>query len=337
MEATEKLGVNVSRLTALRNRLLREIPEACPSLEEMSAPDLATEKVWSEYDQVAEQAGLPRYNRTEVQRLLRRAHDPSAVVLLLMGYHRVGEYKVFWALLESFQNLLKNTPLPRLDGKTLDQVEREMRRTAILKGREGAGLPGFMERFVERVSSPDPGVRKEVRKEMEKLRHRSADERWGKRPDAQWRSSRELLQVWDGVRAVLDHPDRAYRRAALCALPFLQFSFVTSDLPEECEAFVVKGLQDPDGMVRHKVMRFGKDFFMMRRLDQPEVGNSFESAIRELLKKVKRVRHPAAVHVRKLLKEIAWFRGYDVNMGWASGEDDDPLESLLARDRDHDE
>lgn len=93
----------------------------------------------------------------------------------------------------------------------------------------------------------------------------------------------------------------------------MQFSFIVQDFADECEPFILQGLQDSDGMVRHKVLLFAKDFFNINRIDHPKVADSLEHSAQELLHKVRRTNPESASSIRKLLKEIAWFRSYDAS------------------------
>ncbi len=316
-ELTPKLAQALSSLEAQWPRLIAELIAACP-VDEIPLPaDPLTRTAFEKYDALAAEIALPWFERRAVQRLFRRADQPTAVPLLLLGLPgRADAIKIF-ELVPFLQILLAQTPLQQEGGKTLKESQAEWRRQALSRGREPAAGLRVFDSFVERVGSADPEQRKAARKELAKLRDQSVDERWGRLPENNWRASRDLLAYWDGVRLALKHPDPVYRRAALCALPGLQFSFVFEDFPEECIAFILEGLQDTDGMVRHKVAMFGKDFFNITRLSRPAVADTLERQVRDLYPAVRKTNPAARSKIRGLIKEIEWFRNYDREAGFS--------------------
>jgi hypothetical protein len=321
----ERLQGSVAKMRELRMRLRKDMVEACPPVDSIRAPDPATEALWQEYDRLAAKTKDQCLERSSIQRMLRRAHDPVSVMLLVLGQHDGIAPTAFFEILPALQSLIQSTPLPRQGDKTLKQLTQEGRRKTFAQGRGGQEFADRFQRFVQGVSSPDPQERKAVRKDLEKLRSLTHDERFGRLLDTRWKNHKEMLAIWDGVRDSLNHPAPVYRRAALSALPFLQFSFVMQDFADECESFILQGLQDADGMVRHKVLLFGKDFFNINRIDQPRTADSLERSAQDLLRKVRRTNPESAATIRKLLKEISWFRRYD-EMHGLGDIDEDPLE-----------
>ncbi len=306
-------------------KLVEAIIAACPDedIPLTSAP--LARAAFEEYDRKAAELAVPWFQRRAVQKLLRRAEHPTAVPMLLMGGPTRGDNMKIYELVPLLQVLLMHTPLPGDGDQSIAESQKAWRIKNVIERRVTPESKSIFDRFVERICSSDEPERKAARKELEKLRHRSVDERWGRAPESNWQASKDLLAYWDGVRGVLRHPDPVYRRAALCALPGLQFSFVLDDFSEECIDFILEGLQDPDGMVRHKVCRFGADFFNMTRLNLPATADVLESKVRELLKAARRSNPKAVPKIRKLIGEIDWFRNHDRTFGFAGvnvGEED---------------
>ncbi len=315
-EIVPKMTQALASLETQWPRLMEALIAACPD-EELTLPaDPLTRAAFEKYDRLAAELPIPWFKRRAVQRLLHRAEQPTAVPLLLLSLSgRADSMKIF-ELIPFLHILLAQTPLQQEGGKTLKESQAEWRREAIEQSRERPDGRGLFAHFVERIQSPDESQRKAARKDLAKLRDRSVDERWGRTPESNWQASRDLLAHWDGVRDALKHPDPVYRRAALCALPGLQFSFVFEDFPEECIAFILDGLQDADGLVRHKVCQFGKDFFNITRVSRPAVADALEQKVRELYPRLRKTNPAARPKTRQLIRDIEWFRNYDRQSGF---------------------
>ena len=313
--ASRQIKEALIRLMGLREQLLEEIPSACAPVDTLEAPDPKSQALWLAYDLLAQKSGIRRYERSRIQRMLRRAHTPGSV-LQMVTYHSDDEEIGVWVdLFQGFQTLLMTTPLPRFRGRSVIQVQQEARQQALTKDRDPAQRDTFFEQFVAGIRSSRPEERKQARRALEKLRSKTWEERNGPMLGREMLETRKMLAVWDGVRAALDHANPVYRRAALCALPILQFTFILADFADETVAFIVKGLQDTDRMTRFKVMRFGHDFFMTARTDLPQTAAELEKEVRELRRRLRKTHPEAAQTAEKLIRGIEWFHRYDRQRG----------------------
>jgi len=305
-------------LSDLRRRLIGEIIRACPPLEPVRVPDRIAAATWALYDELIGKLDVPNFNRQNIQRLLQRAHQPMAAALLVMGAEVPhGKMVDFLSLYSLFGKLVESTPLPSREGKTLKELDRKRLRATIAEDRDPAKGVQWLADFVAGVNAKDPASRKTARKNLKNLWKFSLDEEHGRSPESEWKNCRHLLAVWDAVRSSLDHPDARYRRGALCALPTFQFSLVMDQFAEECEPFILKGLRDPDGMVRYKVVRFAADFFDLIRLDRPTLAASLEQAVQSLFEQSKRKEPDVAASIRKLRARFEWTRQYDRQLAFS--------------------
>lgn len=285
---------------------------ACPPLGELAPPDKAAAEVWVHYERLISGVMDPLLEREAVQRLLRRAHDPAAVVPLVFApADTYAGLPRLWEYYSAVNGLIHNTPLPHFNGLTILGAMRKK----FMEGLQPAGVgEDDFGRFVNGIMSAVPQQRKIARRELEKLNTASNDERHGRNNLKGFPASRRLWGVWTGVKTALSNQSPVYRRAALCALPALRVSFLTHDFHDECIEFTLKGLGDEDGMVRHKTLRFAADFVLMYRYERPE-------AIIKLQKELKRLLADRAASAgfkgsaRKLMKEIASLRRYDEGRG----------------------
>jgi len=299
------------RLNKLRDQLLDAIAVAYPSADGLQPPDEKSEALWHAYDLLAGRAGLRRFERSRIQRMLRRAHTPAAVLQLVTGHHEREDFGVWMGLFQGFQTLLMTTPLPRMGDKSLRQIEQEARKQAVTQGRDPGRRDPFFDEFVSGVLSRDREKGKRVRRELESLRIRAFEERKSPSLAQGMPESRKLVAVWDGVRAALDHSDPQYRRAALAALPMLQHTLIYTDFADEVAAFVVKGLEDTDAATRYKVMSFGHFFFRDARVDMPRTAVELERAVRALRGRLRRTNPGICKAIVKLLQNIDRFREND--------------------------
>ncbi|KAF0124399.1 MAG: plasmid pRiA4b ORF-3 family protein [Elusimicrobia bacterium] len=311
-ELAGRVRTLAAELAARREALRGSILDSCPPLGELTPPDAAAAAVWKEYKEAAARLADRVMERTAVQRLARRAYDPVGVFTLCQPQDKYLELPRYWEIFPALRDLLYHTPLPRLGGHTLlgHMTEKFRERVA-----QGGPADGLFARFVEGVASKDPALRKAARKELELARRASNEEISKGAKAGDFEKSCGIWGVWAGVKASLSEPDPARRRAALCALPELQFSLVTSEFPGECVEFIARALRDTDGMVRHKALRFGADFLRIQRVRRPEIVGTIESVARRLLSETKKKMPKAAAAARKLLKTVDWCREYDSRRG----------------------
>lgn len=313
-----QLNSLAATLSGLRSRLIGEIINACPPLEPVRVPDRTAAATWALYDELIGKLDVHNFNRQNIQRLLQRAHQPMAAALLVMGAEVPhGKMIDFLSLYSLLGRLVESTPLPSREGKTLKELDRERLRATIAEERDPSKGVQWLTDFVAGVNAKDPASRKAARKDLKNLWKVSLEEEHGRSPESQWKNCRLLLAVWDAVQSSLDHPDARYRRGALCALPTFQFSIVVDQFAEECEPFILKGLRDPDGMVRYKVVRFAADFYDLVRLDRPGLATSLEGAVQALLERTRRKEADIAASIRKLQGRFEWTRGYDRQLAFS--------------------
>lgn len=302
----------VPELQTRAGELRRSLLDACPPLGELAPPDQAAAEVWAHYERLISKVMDPLLEREAVQRLLRRAHDPAAVVPLVFApADTYAGLPRLWEYYSAVNGLIHNTPLPHFDGLTILGAMRK-------KFMEGLRSPGAGEddfgRFVSGIMSADPQQRKLARRELETLRAASIEERHGRNNLEGFPASRRLWGVWTGVKAALSNQSPVYRRAALCALPAMRVSFLTHDFHDECIKFILKGLQDADGVVRHKTLRFAADFVLMYRNESPEAIITLQEELRRFLAD-RTASAGFKGSARKLMKEIASLRRYDEERG----------------------
>lgn len=294
-------------LNGIRERLLEDIPASCPSTETVKPADEKSEGLWLSYDRLAKRSGMKRFERSRIQRMIRRAHGPAAILELMADPHNGDRFGVWAELFRGIEKLLKTTPLPRLGDRSIMQAEQEARRQAVCKGRDPARREALFDDFVNAAQSADLRKRQAARRAMRKFKAKARDERNGPMTDPEMPENRRMIRVWDGVRAALDHIDPFYRRAALSSLPMLEFGLIFSDFSDEAVAFVLKGLQDPDARSRYKVMQFGQFFYKDALLNMPRLAADFERKMRELRRRLARSKPQAAKTIGKLIKNIDLF------------------------------
>ena len=298
------------KLSGMRKSLRREILAACPPLPDILPATAAAAAAWEKYEKESADIPDPLVKRESFQRLIQRAHNPaSAFKLAILPDDDYPEMLISFGLFFPAQELLRHTPLPSLGGLTLEEGMRKNFIKAVAS--ENVPPSVFFNKFVGDVSSDDKERRKNARKELRLIRDSSNDESHGRVPRGDFSKSREMWGVWTGVKNSLLNPDPAYRRAALCALPYIHFSFIASYFPEECADFIFSALRDTDGMVRYKTLRFAVDFLRLARLDHPETVKLVEKRAGKLVSETKGKNPQVATTARKLLREIAWFRDLD--------------------------
>lgn len=320
-ELSARVRMLAENLAGQREALRGSVLDSCPPLGELAPPDLAAAAVWKGYEKTAARLADRVMERTAVQRLARRARDPVGAFTLCQPQDKYLEIPRYWEIFPALRDLLYHTPLPRLGGHTLLWHMTEKFRERVAQGGPAAGL---FARFAAGVASKDSALRKAARKELELASRASNEELSISAKAGGFDKSCEIWGVWTGVKASLSEPDPARRRAALCALPELQFSLVTSEFPGECVEFIARALRDPDGMVRYKALRFGVDFLRIQRVHRPEIVGTIESVARQLLSETKKKMPKAAAAARNLLKTVAWCRDYDSIKGMVpnfDGED----------------
>jgi len=296
-------------LAELRPTLRCAVLDACPQAEIKHPAGGTAETVWKNYDKLT--AGITdRVLRLDaVVRLAQRSHGPAAAFALICPplEERLGAADMF-NILPALGVLLQHIPLPRLGGLTLmESIAKDFREQAL----SGAAADGLFARFLEGMLSGDPDRRKAARKELDCARNASSDERYGRASEDGFSNSREILGVWSGVKAALADPDPVRRRAALCALPALQFSFITRDSRGDCAEFIARGMDDEDGTVRYKTLRFASDLALIGRVDDQEILALLEKTAERLVSETKKKRPQSAACARKLLKRITGLRKYD--------------------------
>ncbi len=303
-----RVGALAGELAESRRTLRCLLLDACPR-EEVKRPTAgAAEKAWRDYEELT--AGMAdRVLRLDsVVRLARRSHDPAAAFTLVCPPLEERMSGGVFELIPALGSLLENIPLPRRGGLTiLEGIRKDFSEQAL----SGPAAGGLFARFMEGLLSGDPTLRKAARKELERARTASNDERYGRSPEGGFSNCREIWGVWAGVKAALAEPDAVRRRAALCALPALQFSFITKDFRDECADFIARGLADEDGAVRHKTLRFASDLALIGRVDEPEVLKLLEKTADRVIAAAKGRMPQAAASARKLQKAVAGIRRYD--------------------------
>jgi len=250
---------------------------------------------------------MKRFERPRIQRMLRRAHAQEAVLHLMADPHNGDRFGIWGDLFRGIETLLNTTPLPRLGERSVMQAEQEARRQAVCKDRNSERRDAFFDDFVTAMQSTDSQKRREACRALRKLKRKARDERNGPTAGQEMPENRRLITIWDGVRVALDHADPLYRRAALSALPALEFGLIFTDFADEAAAFVLKGLQDPDARTRYKVMQFGHFFYKDTLLDMPRLATDFERKIRELRKRLRKSNPRAAETVSKLIRNMDIF------------------------------
>lgn len=303
----------VPKMQASAGELRLSILRACPPLGAIVPPDQAAAKVWAHYERLISKVMDPLLEREAVQRLLRRAHDPAAVVPLVFApAEAFAGLPQLWEYYSAVNDLVHNTPLPHFDGLTILGAMRKKFMEALQPGEPGHG--NDFAAFMEGILSGDPQKRKAARRELDKLSDASSSERHGKDNMQGFPASRRLWAVWTGVKGALSNPDPAYRRAALCVLPAMRVSFLTHYFHDECINFIMLGLRDEDGMVRHKTLRFAADFVLIYRVEMPESVVNLQNNLKGLLSD-KAAAAGFKASARKLIKEIAQLRKYDEDRG----------------------
>jgi|GEM_PF-4528422 len=314
-EFLSRASALAAKLTELLGVLRVSVLDACPPLGNLAPPDRAAARVWRDYEKVMVRIMDRVLERESVQRLMRRAHDPaSAVTIACAPPDAFAGLPRMWEFSSAVRALARHTPLPHFGGLTLLAAMKKK----FLEGtclNEAAPTEVFA-RFVAGIASGVPERRKAARKELEALRNASNDERHSRAPADNFSKSNALWGVWTGVKASLANPDPVYRRAALCALPFIRSSFIDHDFHEECVGFIVNGLRNEDGVVRYRTLRFAADFVMTYRNEEPEAIMLLQSALKPLLSD-KKAAASFTVSAKKLLKEIIRFRKYDEGRGVA--------------------
>ncbi len=313
-QAVKRAGRLALRLDALVHDLRLSMARACPAEAELTAPDAESAEVWKKYDSaLARVADLP-LERVFLQRLLRRAHDPGAVITIALPKGGVftgpPHYYDYYGIL---RDLAYTTPLPRFDGLTLRALKRERLPAGIEKDSAGARL---FARFLDGVLSPSAQVRKAARGELKRIVHLSWEEEHGNRIVDGFPVSRTLCGFWHCFKLELQSPDPLRRRAAMCALPELRFSLITKIFRADCLRVTLRALLDPDGVVRYKTYRFASDLILVSRIDCPAL-------VSELLGQLDALRHDSTAPAvsrqlaRKLIRDIDCWRRYDERRGAA--------------------
>jgi hypothetical protein len=295
-------------LAELRRALRCLVLDACPQAEIKPPAGGTAETVWKNYDKLTVGIADRVLRLDAVVRLAQRSHGPAAAFALICPLEeRLGAADMF-NVLPALGVLLQHIPLPRLGGLTLmESIAKDFREQAL----SGAAADGLFARFLEGMLSGDPDRRKAARKELDCARNASSNERYGRASEDGFSNSREILGVWSGVKAALADPDPVRRRAALCALPALQFSFITRDSRGDCAEFIARGMDDEDGTVRYKTLRFASDLALIGRVEDQGILALLEKTAERLVSETKKKRPQSAACARKLLKRIAGLRKYD--------------------------
>ncbi len=219
------------------------------------------------------------YKRPLMQALINRSLDPASLIPLLFTDYPYGSPSEMMYFMPAFVNLVRHTPLKSLGGKTIVQKAVDDRRSffeELRMGKARLDMPFTFEGFVEMFSGSDTIAKKEAHNALKEINDKHHEENWGHLPESQWTYYRQALMLWDGIKASLDHPDPHHRKSALAILPHFLFSRVLTDLADEVLPFILKGLQDPHGHVRYKIVRFAETFYHWVLEDQPEELGSFE-------------------------------------------------------------
>jgi len=311
-QAIERVNSLALRLDALVHDLRLSLTRACPQEPELNPPNEECARGWKEYDRrQVKIVDLP-LERHNLQRLLRRAHDPGAVLTIALP--KGGDFawtSFHWDLYSALRELVYTTPLPRFEGLSLRAWKREHLPAVLDKNGAGSRL---YERFHSGILSASAPLRSAARRELKRIVQASWEEEHGKGITEGFPLSRQLYEFWVRVKLELHNQTAASRRAALCALPELRLSVITKVFHDDCLRVILHALRDPDGMVRHKVYRFALDLALVWRIDHTAV-------TRELLGQLGELRAdrtaPAVARqlAEKLIKDLAYWRGYDQRRG----------------------
>ena len=267
------------RLDELKKAIRYQIQTNIEPISFSTAPSSIAKATWDAYDASIKNTGFTMYRRPLMQALINRSHDPASLIPLFFTDHPYsGPYEMM-DFMPNFVNLVRHTPLKSLGGKTIAQKAVDDRRSffeELRTGKAGPDMPFTFEEFVEVFSGTDPIAKNAAHSALKKINDKHHEENWGNMPESQWTYYRQALMLWDGVKASMDHHDPHYRRSALAILPHFLFSRVLTDLADEVLPFILKGLQDPHGHVRYKIVRFAETFYHWVLEDQPEELGSFE-------------------------------------------------------------
>ncbi|MDP2864725.1 MAG: hypothetical protein Q8O90_00595, partial [Elusimicrobiota bacterium] len=110
----------VAKLNELTDVLRVSVLDACPPLGALTPPDRAAAQVWEDYEKAVVRIMDRVLEREAVQRLLRRAHDPSAAAAIACAPPAAfAALPRAWEFSFALQALARHTPLPHFKELTL--------------------------------------------------------------------------------------------------------------------------------------------------------------------------------------------------------------------------